>query len=193
MRAAWTTTTTAEPAFLWIEPQNPEPNVGDIGKRITSMVSKPKCADFIQNLIKGTATAKNASEFTDASVGFGMIKSFIYGDTIERIYGYRGGTARGTVSGRHAQVELPIPIPFRSFGPVNQRAAAGYAEAQAGIQAMIALHEILHLAGRNQFSDFACANTVANMRGVRPPTFANVAAASNYWNSALEAACKPRN
>jgi hypothetical protein len=156
------------------------------------MVSKPKCADFIQNLINGTATAKNPSEFTDALTGFGMIKSFIYGDTIERIYGYRGGTVRGTVSGRGAQVELPFPIPFGSYGPVNQRAAAGYAESRAGIQAMMTLHEILHLAGSNQFSDFAYANTVANMRGVQPPTFANVAEASRYWNNALEAACKPR-
>lgn len=29
MRAAWTTTTTTEPAFLWIEPQNPRPDLPD--------------------------------------------------------------------------------------------------------------------------------------------------------------------
>ena len=169
------------------------PNRDDLEKRITKIASNPKCADFIKNLISGTATAKNSAEFTDALTGLEKIQGFTYGDTIERTYGYRGGTVRGTMSGRDTQVELPFPIPFRSFGPVNQRAAAGYAEAQAGIQAMIALHEILHLAGRNQFSDFAYANTVANMRGINPPTFANVAEASLYWNSALESACKPRN
>jgi hypothetical protein len=159
------------------------------------MVSNPDCAKFISNLVNGTATAKNPAEFTDALKGFEKIKGqggFIYGDTIEKYYGFRGGTVHGTVSGGNAQVELPFPIPFRSFGPVNQRAAAGYAEAQAGINAMTALHEILHLAGKNQFSDYDYANTVAAMRGVTPPTFANVRRASEYWTGALEAACKPR-
>jgi len=57
---------------------------------------------------------------------------------------------------------------------------------------MTALHEILHLAGKNQFSDYDYANTVAAMRGVTASTFGNVRQASDYWNGALETACKPR-
>lgn len=115
----------------------------------------------------------------------------MYGDTIKRAYGFEGGTVHGSISGGNAQVEFPFPVPFRSFGPVNQRAAAAYAEAQAGIQAMVGLHEIIHLAGKG-FDDYALSNAVAAMRGVTAPKFANVRRASEYWNGALEAACKPK-
>lgn len=71
--------------------------------------------------------------------------------------------------------------------------AADFAETQARLEAMAGLHETLHHAGRNQyFNDFDYAKTVAAMRGVTTPNFANVRAASEFWNSALEAACKPR-
>ncbi len=130
--------------------------------------------------------------------GFGKIQSFIYGDTIQKAYGFAGATVHGSISGGNAQVELATPVPFRSFGPVNQRMAAAYAETQAGIEAMDALHEILHLAGKNWYDDFAYANTVAAMNGVKPPDFSGMAykdavrKASEYWNGALRAACKPR-
>jgi len=165
------------------------------------MVSDPGCAKFISDLINGTATAKNPAEFTDALTGFGKIKSqggFIYGDTIMKAYGFAGATVRGSISGGDAQVELATPVPFRSYGPVNQRMAADYAATQARIQAQSALHEILHLAGKNGYDDFAYANTVAAMRGVKPPDYSGMAyrdavrKASEYWNGALQAACKPR-
>jgi hypothetical protein len=63
---------------------------------------------------------------------------------------------------------------------------------------MSALHEILHLAGRNSYDDFAYANTVAAMRGLKPPDFSGMAykdavrKASDYWNGALRDACAPR-
>ena len=63
---------------------------------------------------------------------------------------------------------------------------------------MSTLHEILHLAGKSGYDDFAYANTVAAMRGVKPPDFSGMPykealrRAGEYWNGALEAACKPR-
>lgn len=115
----------------------------------------------------------------------------MYGDTVKRAYGFEGATVHGSISGGNAQVELPFPTPFRSFGPVNQRAAAAYANTQAGLQAMNGLHEIIHLAGRG-YDDYALSNAVGAMRGVTVPKFDNVRRASEYWGSALEAACKPR-
>lgn len=73
--------------------------------------------------------------------------------------------------------------------------AAAYAEAQAVIEGEVALHEIVHLAG---YGDFAFANTVAAMRGVKPPDYSGmpfndaIRKASEYWNEALMAACRPR-
>lgn len=125
-------------------------------------------------------------------------KGFIYGDTIRKAYGFDGATVHGSIRTNDAQVELPVPYPFSSYGPVNQRAAADYAEVQARIQAGNALHEIVHLAGRNGYSDFALARTVAAMRGVEPPNFSGlpykeaVRRASEYWGYALQAACKPK-
>ena len=156
------------------------------------MVSNPDCAKFISDLINGTATAKNPAEFTDALKGFDMINGqggFIYGDTIRKTYGFDGSTVHRTISSGKAQVELATPYAINTG---NARVAAQIAETQAGIQASDALHEILHLAGRNQFSDYDYANTVAGMRGVPVPKFDNVRRASEYWNSALAAACKPR-
>jgi hypothetical protein len=89
----------------------------------------------------------------------------------------------------------PLLTPFNTQ---NRRVAAEIAETQAGIQALDALHEILHLAGRNTFDDFVYADTVARMRGVAAPDFRSmpykegVRRASEYWNGALQTACKPR-
>jgi len=183
------------------DPQSVGPDVDDLERRVTQFVSDPDCAKFISDLISNTATEKNPAEFTDALTGFGKIKAqkgFVYGNTIRKTYGFDGATMRGSISSNTAQVELPLPIPFQSYGPVNQRAAAAYAEAQAGFQAMATVHETLHLAGRNHYDDLAYANTVARMRGVKPPDFSGmplaeaVRRASEYWGGELEAACKPR-
>ncbi len=105
-------------------------------------------------------------------------------------YGFAGGTVSGSISTHTAQIELPTPAPF----PVglSRQGAAEYRNDQARLQAQTALHETLHLAGKYGYSDFAFANTVAAMRGVTAPNFATVRAASEYWNGALEAACRPR-
>ena len=179
-------------------PQNAAPNVNDLESRITKMVSNPDCAKFISDLINGTATAHNPAEFTDALVGFGKIKSqsgFVYGNTIMKAYGFAGGTVHGSISRGDAQVELPTPAPF----PVglSRRGAAEYISDQGRINAETVLHEILHLAGRG-YDDFAYANAVAAMRGVKPPDYSGMAyrdavrKASDYWNGALMGACRLR-
>lgn len=163
------------------------------------MVSNADCAKFISDLINGTATTKNPAEFTDALIGFGKIKSqsgFIYGDTIMKACGFAGGTVHGSISRADAQVELPTPAPF----PVglSTRGAAEYISDQGRINAETVLHEILHHAGKNRYDDFAYANTVAAMRGVKPPDDTGMAyrdavcTASEYWDGALMGACRPR-
>jgi hypothetical protein len=163
------------------------------------MVSNPDCAKFISDLINGTATAKNPAEFTDALIGFGKIKSqsrFIYGDTIMKAYGFAGGTVHGSISRGDAQVELPTPAPF----PVglSRRGAAQYISDQGRINAETVLHEILHLAGKNGYDDFAFANTVADMRAVKRLDYTGMAyrdavrRASEYWGGALMGACRPK-
>jgi hypothetical protein len=181
------------------QPQKPAPNVNDLESRVTKMVSNPDCAKFISALINGTATAKNPAEFTDALTGLAKIKSqsgFIYGDTIMKAYGFAGSTVHGSISGGDAQLELATPAPF----PVglSRRGAAEYINDQGRIDAEAVLHEILHLAGKNGYDDFAYANTVAAMRGVKPPDYSGMAyrdavrKASDYWNDALMAACRKR-
>jgi hypothetical protein len=193
---SYSTTTLLYSVSSWfsVGPQNPAPNVDDLENRIRKMVSKKPCADFIKNLINLTATSANPAEFTDALKGLEKIKGpgqggFVYGDTIKKFYGFDGGTVRGSIGGGKAQVELPYPSPNRITNP---RMAVDFANWQGRIQAETALHEILHLAGKNQFSDFDFARTVAAMRGVTPPTFANARKASDYWNDALIGACSPR-
>jgi hypothetical protein len=175
--------------------QNPAPDVNDLRNRITKGASNPNCANFIKDLINKTATDKNPAEFTDALKGFEKIASqrgYIYGDTIRKTYGFDGSTVNGTISGRDgAQVELARPY-------LNVRTPA-IIESQLRIQAISALHEILHLAGRNQtYSDLDYAKSVAAMPGAKPlPDFSNMSykeavyAVSNYWNKALYAACNP--
>lgn len=164
------------------------------------MVSNPDCAKFISNLINATVSPKNPAEFTNALDGFDAIRKqggFVYGDTVRRLDGIDAGTIHGTMSDG-AQVELPFPKPFRSIGPVNQRVAASFAEAQAGREVMTALHEIIHLAGKNIFDDFAFANAISDIRRVprqdftKMTPFEAVQRASERWGNALEAACKPR-
>jgi hypothetical protein len=174
--------------------QQTAPDVNDLRSRITEITSNPNCANFIKDLINRTATDKNPAEFTDALKGFEKIASqrgYIYGDTIRRTYGFDASTVNGTISGRNgAQVELARPY-------LNVRTPA-IIESQLRIQAMSALHEILHLAGMNQYNDFVYANTVADIQGVerlnlrKPPQKEGLRQASDYWNRALEAACKPR-
>jgi len=181
------------------ETQNTVPDTSEFERRIKALDSK--CTTFIKNLITQTATAKNPAEFTDALTGFDMVKrqgGFIYGDTIMKLYGLAGGTVNGRISENTAQVELPTPGQFRSFGPVNQRAARDFAAMQQVTNFWTTLHEILHLAGKNVYDDFAYANTVAAMKGVNAPDYTGMKyhdallKASKYWNQALLDACKPQ-
>ncbi len=174
-------------------PQNTGPNVDDLRSRIDKMVSKKPCADFIMNLMKGTATTNNPAEFTDALKGFNEItsssqKGVVYGDTIIKTYGYAAGTVFGSVGTHTAQIELPTPAPF-PIG-LSRRGAAEYSDDQARIRAQTALHETIHLAGKYGFTDPALAFTAA-MRGVARPKFDDVRDASVYWHAALQSACFP--
>lgn len=168
-------------------PQNTSPNVADLRNRIASMLSNSDCAKFIKNLINGTAADKNPAGFTDALKGFDMIasqKGFAYWQPPANDIAY--STVGGSISRGNAQVLLAPPY-------TNFSASRGFAETQAQIEAMSALHETLHHAGSNRyFDDYDYAATVARMRGLATPKFANASAASRYWNAALEAACKPR-
>jgi RHS repeat-associated protein len=174
-------------------PQTPTPNVDDLSKRIANFLKKPGCADFIRDLITKTATDKNPADSTDALELFNKIagpgqKGVVYGDTIQKAYGYSGGTVHGTVGAGTAQIELPTPAPF----PVglSRRGAAEYVNDQGRIDAQVAFHETIHLAGKKGwYDDFALANSVAAMRGVAAPQFSDVRAASEYWNKALANAC----
>jgi len=179
-------------------PQNTAPNVDDLRNRVTNMANNPDCAKFITALLNGAALTGNPVVSTNATKLFNDVasqKGFIYGDTIRKAYGFDGGTVHGSISGGNAQVELPFPIPFRSFGPVNQRMAADYAATQARIQGLTVLHELMHLAGKNGwYTDETLAAVVKNMPGSLAPTgdITKVRPASDYWNSYLEKACKPR-
>jgi hypothetical protein len=161
------------------------------------MLNNSRCRDFIANLLNTVAgLTGDPAISTNPLALFDSVRGqrgFIYGDTIRRTYGFDGATAHGSITRGDAQVELPFPTPFRSYGQVNQRAAADYAETQARIQAMSTLHELFHLAGRRGgYSDYDLAKAVATMRGVAVPNFPHVRRASEYWSAALEAACKPR-
>jgi hypothetical protein len=171
-------------------PQNPEPDLKDLRKRIAKMAGNAKspCAKFIKALIEGTATDENPAAFTDALKGFDTIasqKGFVYRDST-KMFGFSASTVAGHISAGNAQVILAPRYP-------NYTNAPGFSETQAVIEALSGLHETLHHAGSNRYFDnYDYAATIARMRGLDTPKFNSVRAASEYWNGALEAACKPR-
>jgi hypothetical protein len=191
--------------FLTIQGQQNSPTqlsapyVDDLRRRFTNIVKNPKCADFIKDLINRTATVDNPAEFDDAMTGFNLIHSqegFIYGDTIKKAYGFDGHTIHGSISKGNAQIEFALPRKW--LGPDNPKAIAGFVENQLAKQAVGALHELLHLAGKKWFDDFALAKSVAAMRGEKPPDYSGmntrdaVRTASEYWDKALQLACEPK-
>ena len=155
------------------------------------MVETEACGNFIRNLIKGAASLTGNPAVSDNPNDlFKMIKDqkgFIYADNTP-VLGFPGGTVNGNISTHSAQVVLQIPNP-------NYVNAPGFDETQARLQALEALHEIIHLAGQEQYSDLTLAQVRASMPGApRPATDINtIRGASDYWNSGLEAACKPKN
>lgn len=176
-----------------VEPPTAEPNVNDLRNRIANFLKKPGCADFIKDLITRTGTDKNPTAGTDAMKLFNEIisssqKGVVYGNTIKEYYGYEGATVHGSIGAHTAQIELPIPRGIPTG--LSRRGRMEYMNDQARISAQAALHETVHLAGRNgAYSDLALANSVAAMRGVTAPKFGSVRAASEYWNAALAKAC----
>jgi hypothetical protein len=114
-------------------------------------------------------------------------RGFAYRDNTP-ILGFPGGTVSGNISTHTAQVFLQNPN-------INHVNAPGFAEAQAQIEAMAALHEIIHLAGQEQYSDQILAEVRRRMPGAPAPTtdITTRTGASQYWNDGLETACKPKN
>ena len=158
--------------------------------------SKGRCAAFISSLITGTATEGNAPEFTKILDLFDAVRKqgrFIRGDTIKGYYGVPGATNRGSISGRDAQVELPFPWPGNN--PTNNKDIAA---SQRRIELFEVIHELIHLSGKKGYEDIQLANTVAAMKGIRPPTYVGMTskqatlAASISWTDSLKIACKSR-
>ena len=120
-------------------------------------------------------------------------EKFVYGDTIKRYYKNPGATARGSISGADAQVELPTP--WENFNPTNNKEIAA---AQRRIVALSVIHELIHLSGKKGYDDRQLANTVAAMKGIRPPDYSGmddnkaVFTASMSWTESLHLACKAR-
>lgn len=176
-----------------VEPQNTGPNVDDLQSRIAKMLLNKKCADFIRNLINGAAAKTgNAAVSTNPNDLLKLInsndqKGFAYANNTP-VLGSPGGTVNGNISNHSAQVVLQTPYP-------NYVNAPGFAESQARIEAMAALHEIIHLAGQEQYSDQILADVRRKMAGAPSPStdITTREGASQYWNHGLEAACKPRN
>jgi hypothetical protein len=167
--------------------QNPVP-VDDIRKNIASMLSNPKCSKFVSDLINGAAANSpfsNPAESTDPLKLFDIIKGqngFVYDRIMSE--GRDVNTVRGAITMNNAQVVLH---PNNAIGlrfPIN-----------AFNTALTTLHEIIHLAGKNTYSDQALADVVSKMPGSSPPTgdITKTTPASDYWNKALRAACFPAN
>lgn len=82
MRAAWATTTTAEPAFLWIQPQNPyDPRVDfrDYAEALSKDKSQTDCLKLALLIYKAGQVFGGSNPFSDS--GEGIINGLMAGLT----------------------------------------------------------------------------------------------------------------
>lgn len=153
------------------------------------MLDTPKCGDFVKDLVGRVSTSENPAHSSNPMELFETINSqrgFVYERVV--VNGREINTIRGAIrlheQGNGAQVVL---------SPIN--AVALHLEVNRFQTALTAMHEILHLAGANGYSDQAFARAVASMPGATPPTkdISDSFNASEYWNGALKDACFPPN
>jgi hypothetical protein len=168
------------------DPPNPVPVV-DLRKRMINMLSNSRCANFVAQLL-ATVSRRNPSNSlvnADPLKVWDMIAS-----SSQRGFSY---TSERLPSGREASYALGSI----GTGTAGIAFAASYATNTDGISrrmmALAALHETIHHAGTNTYSDRQLAEAVHEMRAnlASLPAENDLEGNSNFWNGALNAACLP--
>lgn len=177
------------------------PNVKDLIGRAEKIIGEAKgCAAFLQNLMAKVQemTGRTAKETSILNIlkAVNRPDGIIYGDTIQKAYGFSGATIRGSLKGGNAQIELGFPQAFRSFQPkaVHDKMAAGFLEQQAWYDAQTLIHESFHLAG---YTDGELMRAAAAVGGVEVPDYSNLSSnerrrrESLFWTLIMEDVCRP--
>jgi hypothetical protein len=172
--------------------QNSEPIPLDINK-IPELLANKTCSDFVTLLINTTAELNptipaNSSNALDL---FEAIKNG-RGGYFLGVIGFDGKPAGGGVSGTiingDAAVHIspaiwPVPVPDADMIRISQR---GYA--------LAGLHETIHHAGRDTYTDGQLARAAHEITGIEtnfpPPGTINPFAWSRYWDDILKDKCR---
>jgi hypothetical protein len=167
-------------------------DVAGIRKELEKMVSAPKCSQFVKDLL--AEASKHAAPGNTLVEGGDVLRIY---DLVQSQKGMvrAGDTAHGAVPGANfalgsvATGDARIQVGnFRPGAPVTlQELADLYLKSDA----MVALHETLHHAGRLVYSDQEFAIVVSTMNNNDPPlpSSGNRFDYSAYWNNALKKSC----
>jgi hypothetical protein len=165
MSAAWTTATTTEAGFLWIEPQNPAPvplpgtyaiknrlNTGDCSGYIASLIAK---ANELYGGGGNVAVAKDGLDLLSKISGQG---GFVRTDFL-KIEGWPvSGTVSGSIAGGSATVLISTRFMFGNNASTIANWQADYINT--------AIHEMLHLSGKySGYDDTQLATAASRLPG----------------------------
>ena len=116
MRAAWATTTTAGPAFLCGQPQNPASTIPLDLNKIPELLQNPTCNDFVSNLINKAAELdpNNPANSSNALDLFNAIKNGKGGYFLQS-FSFDGKPAGGTIGGSIANGDAKVYIAPREL------------------------------------------------------------------------------
>ncbi len=168
-----------------------EIDTAGIRAELERLMSKPKCAEFVKELIK-RASANAGPDNTVVAEGdvlkiFDLVltqKGVIRAGAPGSIPG--ANFATGSIATNNAGIQIGN---FRPGGPVVR---AVLKEMYLRSDGRVALHETIHHSGRLVYSDQDLAIAVSTMPGDRPPlpTSGNRFDYSMYWDRQLRNSCK---
>jgi hypothetical protein len=171
--------------------QNSEPVPLDINK-IPELLANTTCSDFVTRLINTAAQLNptNPPNSSNALDLFDAIKNGT-GGYVLGVISFAGSPAGGGVSGtiinRDAKVFIspmiwPVPVPDADMIRISQH-----------VYALAGLHETIHHAGHDTYTDAQLARAAHDMTGIEtnfpPAGTINPFAWSRYWDDILKANC----
>jgi hypothetical protein len=168
-------------------------DVEGIRKRLEQFLNKPKCADFVKELL--AETAKHAGPGNTLVEEGDVLRIF---DLVQTQKGMvrAGDTANGAIPGANFALGSigtgDAAIQIGNFRPGAELTFEELKAAYLESDAKFSLHETLHHAGRLVYSDQEFAIVVSEMNGNSPPlpTGADRFQFSQYWDKALRKSLK---
>jgi hypothetical protein len=178
---------------IYVTPQKPESlpvDVDNVRRGLAWYLVDPKCASFISDLLDRVSTGSNPLV---ANGDLLAIFDTVRGQSgIVRDISVGGGEARGSIGGRDNDAQMVLS-PTR-FG--GNPTASEKARIQLGLDIHTTLHETIHFAGLNVYTDRDLALAVQAMTGEEAPgptgrgPLADAFANSAFWDKELRKHCR---